>query len=328
MFKLKRTLLVCIALILSIAIFAIAQEAPAEGARAGRGGMMGGRGGMGRGGGAVVSEELLEGADREVAPEGFDVEREGIARGNIVTVEYDSNSIGAKRKMNIYTPPGYSEDEEYPVFYLLHGMGDDHTGWQMKGSANVIFDNLYADKKLAPMIVVMPNGNATTETGGGGFGRGGGRGGAGGWGGWGEPFEKDLVESIIPYIEENYPVIADREHRTLAGLSMGGGQSLSMGLSHMDLFSAVGGFSSAPNLVPADQLITDPNEVKEKVKILWVSCGDSDGLMGNSSNFHTTLKEMEIPHIWHVDFGGHSWNVWKNDLYLLSQKLFQNDGSN
>ena len=319
MIKLRRVLLVCVVSLLSIAIPAMAQEeAPDAGARGGRMG----RGGMGRGGGVVISEELLEAADREVAPEGFDIEREDIERGNIVEVEYDSNSLGIKRKMMVYTPPNYSEDVNYPVFYLLHGMGDDHTGWQMKGSANVIFDNLYADEKLVPMIVVMPNGNATTETGGRGFGRGGG-GGARDWGGWGTPFEEDLLGSIIPYIEENYPVIKDREHRTLAGLSMGGGQSLNIGLSHLDLFSVVGGFSSAPNLIPAGQTITDPEEVKKQIKVLWVSCGDRDGLMGNSSNFHTALEEMEIPHIWHVDFGGHSWSVWKNDLYLLSQKLFR-----
>lgn len=263
------------------------------------------------------------GAPLEPAPAGFDVPRDGIERGEIETIEYDS-SLGIKRKMTIYTPPGYDENVRYPVFYLLHGMGDDETGWTQKGVANVILDNLYADGKLAPMIVVMPNGNATTQTGGGrGFGGRGGRGGGGGWGGWGAPFTEDLLESVIPYVESHYPVIADRQHRTIAGLSMGGGQSLNIGLSHLDVFSSVGGFSSAPNLTPAGQTITDPQAAKEQLKLLWVSCGDNDGLMGNSRNFHTALEEMEIPHIWHIDSGGHQWSVWKNDLYLLSQFLFR-----
>src|SRR5437016_5631093 len=94
------------------------------------------------------------------APKGFDVRRDAVERGKVETVEYDSKTVGAKRKLVVYTPPGYSEDARYPVFYLLHGGGDDETGWQKKGAAAVILDNLYADKKLVPMLVVMPNGFA------------------------------------------------------------------------------------------------------------------------------------------------------------------------
>ena len=98
--------------------------------------------------------------DLPPAPAGFDARRDGIDRGAVETVEYDSKSVGGKRKMVVYTPPGYTKERQYPVLYLLHGAGDDETGWTEKGSANVILDNLYADKKLAPMIVVMPNGFA------------------------------------------------------------------------------------------------------------------------------------------------------------------------
>ena len=270
---------------------------------------------------ALTVTTALAGTSLEPASAGFDVRREGINRGRIETIEYDSSALGIKRRMTVYTPPGYNEDIKYPVLYLLHGMGDDETGWQQKGVANVIFDNLYADGKLVPMIVVMPNGNATTDTSASrGFGR---RGGRAGWGGWGAPFEKYLLNSIMPHIQSNYPVIADREHRAIAGLSMGGGQSLNIGLSHLDVFSSVGGFSSAPNLTPAGQTITDPQAAKEQLRLLWVSCGDADRLMRNSSNFHTALQEMGIPHIWHIDSGGHQWSVWKNDLYLLSQMLFR-----
>jgi enterochelin esterase-like enzyme len=258
------------------------------------------------------------------APAGFDVRRDGIERGKVETVEYDSKSVGVKRKMTIYTPPGYSKDTRYPVLYLLHGIGDDETGWTKKGSADMILDNLYADKKLVPMIVVMPNGRASAEP---------------------PPvnpfqgnviqayaaFEDDLLKDVIPYVEAHYSVRADREHRALAGVSMGGWQSLDFGLKHLDAFTWIGGlssawiggFSSAPNTKPAADLITDPDEVSKKLRLLWVSCGDKDHLLGISDRFHTALGEKKIPHIWHIDSGRHEWPVWKNDLYLFSQMLFR-----
>jgi enterochelin esterase-like enzyme len=250
------------------------------------------------------------------APSGFDIRREGIERGKIETVEYDSKSVGVKRKVVVYTPPGYSKDTRYPVFYLLHGIGDDETGWWKKGSADVILDNLYADKKLVPMIVVMPNGRASATP---------------------PPanpfegnafhafgaFEEDLLKDLIPYVESHYSVRADREHRALAGLSMGGGQSLNFGLKHLDTFAWVGGFSSAPNTRPAADLAPDPADTSKKLRLLWVSCGDQDRLMNISRSFHTTLEEKKVPHVWHVDTGGHTWPVWKNDLYLFSQRLFR-----
>jgi enterochelin esterase-like enzyme len=250
------------------------------------------------------------------APAGFDARRDGIERGKVETAEYDSKSVGVKRKMVIYTPPGYSKDARYPVLYLLHGIGDDETGWTKKGSADVILDNLFADKKLVPMIVVMPNGRASAEP---------------------PPanpfqgnpfqayaaFEDDLLKDVIPYVESHYPAHAGREHRALAGLSMGGGQSLNFGLKHLDTFAWIGGFSSAPNTRPAADLVTDPADATRKLRLLWVSCGDKDGLMGISDRFHTTLDEKKVPHVWHIDSGRHEWPVWKNDLYLFSQMLFR-----
>jgi enterochelin esterase-like enzyme len=250
------------------------------------------------------------------APAGFDVRREGIERGKVETVEYDSKTVGARRKMIVYTPPGYSKESRYPVFYLLHGIGDDETGWTKKGSAEIILDNLYADKKLVPMIVVMPNGRASAEP---------------------QPanvfqekvfrafaaFEDDLLKDLIPYVEAHYPVQADREHRALAGLSMGGGQSLNFGLKHLDTFAWIGGFSSAPNTMRAAELVSQPEDAARNLRLLWVSCGDQDQLMGISKAFHTALEEMKVPHLWHVDSGGHEWPVWKNDLYLLAPMLFR-----
>ena len=185
------------------------------------------------------------------AAKGFDTRREGIERGKLEAVEYDSKTVGIKRKMTVYTPPGYSQDSKYPVLYLLHGIGDTESGWSRTGKAEIILDNLYADKKAVPMIVVMPNGRASAEP-------------APANPFEGNPFEayaafeNDLLKDVIPYIESHYSVQADREHRALAGLSMGGGQSLNFGLRNLDTFAWVGGFSSAPNTQPARSLIPEP----------------------------------------------------------------------
>lgn len=248
------------------------------------------------------------------APAGFDVVREGIPHGKIETVEYDSKSIGNKRKMLVYTPPDYSPDKKYPVLYLLHGIGGTEREWADNGAPAAILDNLLADKKIVPMIVVMPNGRARSNDRAEGnvfesapaFG----------------DFDKDLLGSIIPFVESHYFVVADREHRALAGLSMGGGQSLDFGLANTDVFAWVGGFSSAPNTFPPQKLVSDFDKARS-LKLLWVSCGDKDGLIGISQNVHKYLKENNVPHVWHVDSGAHSWPVWKNDLYLFSQLIFK-----
>ncbi len=244
------------------------------------------------------------------APAGFDIEEKDIARGKLETVEYDSKSVGGKRKMVIYTPPGYERDRKYPVLYLLHGAGDNETGWQRRGLANVILDNLYAQGKLAPMIVVMPNGSVRTP----GNDRGRGRDNA---------FENDLLHDILPYVETNYAAQADAEHRAIAGLSMGGGQAISIGLAHLDTFAWVGGFSSALFGPQAERLVDTTN--RAQLRLLWLSCGNADRLIDGSKALHDALEKQEVPHVWHVDAGSHAWPVWKNDLYLLSQRLFRNE---
>ena len=129
---------------------------------------------------------------------------------------------------------------------------------------------------------------------------------------------------LIPFIESNYSVLADREHRGLAGLSMGGGQSLNFGLGNLDTFAWVGGFSSAPNTMPPAQLVRDPAAARQKLKLLWVSCGDQDSLFNISEGVHNHLVEQKVPHIWQVDIGGgHTFPVWKNNLYHLSTLLFR-----
>jgi enterochelin esterase-like enzyme len=250
-------------------------------------------------------------------PEGFDKAREGIAHGKIQTVEYESKSVGSKRKALVYTPPGYSAGKKYPVLYLLHGIGGDEEEWHRGGHPEIILDNLIAENKAVPMIIVMPNGRAQPDD---------------------RPgtnamatapafakFEKDLLGDLIPFIQSRYSVKNDRESRALAGLSMGGGQSLNFGLGNLDTFAWIGAFSSAPNTRPAAELVPDPESAKKQLKVLYISCGNKDGLIRISQGVHAYLKEKDVPHIWHVDDHAHDFHHWKNSLYHFSQIIFKTD---
>ena len=248
-------------------------------------------------------------------PAGIDKERKDVPHGKLEMIAYESKTVGTTRKMQVYTPPGYTKDKKYPVLYLLHGIGGDETEWQRFCKPNVLLDNLLADGKVTPMIVVMPNGRAQKNDRAEGdvfrsapaF----------------AAFEQDLLNDVIPTIEARYSVQADREHRALAGLSMGGGQSLNFGLAHLDTFAWVGGFSSAPNTKPPSQLVPDPAVAKEKLKLLWLGCGKKDGLIRISQGVHAYLKEKGVPHVWHVDGNAHDPTEWKNNLYLFSQRIFR-----
>ena len=251
------------------------------------------------------------------APRGFDSLRTEIAHGKIDTISYASKTVGTTRRAIIYTPPGYSKNNKYPVLYLLHGIGGDEKEWLNGGKPQVILDNLYADKKIEPMIVVMPNGRAMKDDRAGGnifdsikvqaF----------------ATFENDLLNDLIPFIEKKYSVLTDREHRAIAGLSMGGGQSLNFGLGNLGKFAWVGGFSSAPNTKRPEELIPDPEAAKNKLKLLWISCGDNDGLISFSKRTHDYLYEKGVQHIYYIEPGGHDFKVWKNGLYMFSQFLFK-----
>lgn len=249
-------------------------------------------------------------------PEGFDAARESIEHGKLETIEYASKTVGITRKARVYTPPGYSKDQKYPVLYLLHGIGGDENEWARHGAPNVIMDNLYAEKKAVPMIVVLPNGRASKDV----TAR--------------DPipkqspafatFEKDLLNDLIPYIEAHYSVKTDRESRAIAGLSMGGGQSLNFGLANLDTFAWVGGFSSAPNTRPADQLIKDHADAAKKLRLLYVACGDKDRLFRISQDVHAMLEDKKVPHVYRVIAGGqHDFKVWKSDLYHFAQLVFR-----
>ncbi len=235
--------------------------------------------------------------------------------GQSEMITYESKSVGTTRNMQVYTPPGYSKEKKYPVLYLLHGIGGDETEWQRFATPNILLDNLLAEGKITPMIVVMPNGRAQKNDRAQGnvfstapaF----------------AAFEQDLLKDVIPAIEARYSVQADREHRALAGLSMGGGQALNFGLAHLDTFAWVGGFSSAPNTKPAAELVPDPASAKEKLKLLWIACGKRDGLIRISQAVHGYLKEKDVPHVWHVDGNAHDPTEWRNNLYLFSQHIFR-----
>ena len=255
--------------------------------------------------------------DKPVFPEPpaeFATRRDDIPHGKLEMIEYDSKTVGNPRKALVYTPPGYSSDIKYPVLYLLHGIGGDEEEWHHHGSPEVILDNLVADKKAVPMIVVMPNGRAQPNDRAEGnvyatapaF----------------EKFEQDLLKDLIPAIESKFSVKTDREDRALAGLSMGGGQSLNFGLAHLDSFAWIGGFSSAPNTKSPEQLVPDPANAAKMLKLLWISCGNRDGLIEISQRMHAYLNEKGINHIWQVDSGVHEFTVWKKDFYQFAQLIF------
>jgi enterochelin esterase-like enzyme len=251
------------------------------------------------------------------SPAGFDTPRKEIKKGKIDTIIYYSKTVGTKRRALIYTPPSYTKTRKYPVLYLLHGIGGDEKEWLKGGQPQIILDNLYAENKLQPMIVIMPNGRAMKDDRAIGnimasdkveaF----------------ATFEKDLLNDLIPFVEKKYPVLTDRENRAIAGLSMGGGQSLNFGLGNLDRFAWIGGFSSAPNTKAPELLVPNPDETKKKLKVLWISCGDNDGLISFSQRTHDYLVAKSVPHIFYIEPGIHDFKVWKNDLYMFSQLLFK-----
>ncbi|TMI74296.1 MAG: esterase [Bacteroidetes bacterium] len=269
--------------------------------------------------GSVVLINVSVNSQEPVKPgqPGFDVPHDSIPHGKIDTITYKSKTVDTLRRTLIYTPPGYSKKKKYPVLYLLHGIGGDEKEWLNGGKPQVILDNLYAQGKIEPMIVVMPNGRAMKND--------------RATGNIMAPdkvqafatFEKDLLNDLIPFIEKKYPVFTDREHRAIAGLSMGGGQSLNFGLGNLDKFAWIGGFSSAPNTKPPQELVPDAAAAREKIKLLFISCGASDGLISFSKRTHDYLVQNNVPHIYFIEPGVHDFKVWKDGLFMFSQLIFK-----
>ncbi len=252
------------------------------------------------------------------APAGFNTSRAGKIQGRVEVFEYDSTVTGARRKAVVYLPPHYSTERKYPVLYLLHGIGGNEWEWSGYVHADAIVDNLIADGKATPMIVVMPNGRALADDrapapdqtfspqNAEGFAK----------------FERDLLDCLIPAVQAKYSVSTNREQRALAGLSMGGGQSLNFGLKHLDTFAWVGGFSSAPNTRPPAELVPNPAAVREQLRLLYLSCGNKDGLISVSQGVHVYLKQQNVPHTWNVDDHGHDGETWGSNLHHFAQRLF------
>ena len=253
------------------------------------------------------------------APAGFDKPPTNGIAGRTEVFEYDSTATGMRRKAVVYLPPQYSSDRKYPVLYLLHGIGGNEWEWIGYVHADAIVDNLIAAGKATPMIVVMPNCRSLADDrapapdktfspqNAGGFAK----------------FERDLLDCLIPAVQAKYSASTNREHRAIAGLSMGGGQSLNFGLKHLDTFAWVGGFSSAPNTKPPAELVPDPAAVRERLKLLYLSCGNKDGLISISQGVHTYLKQQNVPHIWNVDDHTHDRETWASNLYYFAQRIFR-----
>jgi enterochelin esterase family protein len=267
-----------------------------------------------------------------------------VPHGAVASVHYNSTSLGGIRRAHVYTPPGYeSGRDKYPVFYLLHGAGDVDDSWSSVGRAGFILDNLIASGKAKPMIVVMPAGHVN---------------GAGkALGGPapsttpvppGQPdlFAQDFVNDLMPYVEKNYRVLTDRQNRAIAGLSMGGSQTLNIAIPHLDKFAYVGVFSSgvlgggrgaapasaAPATPPppfgeawekANLAALDNTAAKRGLRLLWFSTGKEDGLITTSKNTVELLKKHGFSPVFVESEGAHTWLNWRDYLAVFAPQLFQ-----
>ncbi|HLY20407.1 MAG TPA: alpha/beta hydrolase-fold protein [Bryobacteraceae bacterium] len=254
-----------------------------------------------------------------------------VPHGAVASVTYYSTALGRFRRMHIYTPPGYEGGGgKYPIFYLLHGAGDCDDSWTSVGRAGFILDNLVAAKKAAPMIVVMPAGHTSAT--------------------FPQPgaarpardeFLEDFVNDIMPYVEKNYRVLTDRAHLAIAGLSMGGGQTLNISMSHLDRFAYIGVFSAglfAPRRPNADRTaapalppeweeqhaaVLDNAALKPGLKLLWFGTGANDFVMPVTKITVEMLKKHGFAPEFHESEGGHTWVNWRNYLHEFAPQLFR-----
>jgi enterochelin esterase-like enzyme len=245
---------------------------------------------------------------------------QSVPHGTIQIRTYISTPLQRVRRLYIYTPPQYDSEprRKFPVLYLRHGSGDNEANWSEDGRAGVILDNLLAQNKAVPMLIVMPNGDTD-----------------GSWAGGSSPeamdmLAKELFGDIMPLIEKNYRVLAHRENRAITGLSMGGGQAFTIGLRNMDKFAWVGEFSSGlvstADFDLAKHLpgfLDDPAAVNRKMKLIFLSCGDDDPRINGQLNLVDFLKQKGIHVEWYRTPGVHEWKVWRYSLAEFLQLVFQ-----
>jgi enterochelin esterase-like enzyme len=267
-----------------------------------------------------------------------------VPHGAVAAVTYYSTALQKFRRMHVYTPPGYELGTgKFPVFYLLHGAGDADDSWTSVGRAGFILDNLMAAKKATPMIVVMPAGHTTQTTGG--------RGAAPGVAP--DEFEQDFVKDIMPYVEKSYRVLAGRPYRAIAGLSMGGNQTLNIAIPHLDQFTYVGVFSSgligtfgggrgrgpaaAPGAAAAPPAPAAPDPAweqqhlaaldnttaKKGLKLFWFATGSEDALMPTTKGTVELFKKHGFSPTFKESAGGHTWANWRDYLNEFAPQLFK-----
>jgi enterochelin esterase family protein len=245
------------------------------------------------------------------SPRPFDVRP--VAHGKVDIRYYDSKTTKQTRRVHVYTPPNYERTtSRLPVLYLLHGGDGEDSVWTAFGRAHAILDNLIADKIISPMIVVMPNGYAY---------------------GWDSgvaadkqqaDFQKDLIDDLIPFVQANYRASSDRKDRALAGLSRGGGQTLSIGLRHLNLFSRLGVFSAGSNN-PQDafkDVAANARKVDQQIDLLWIGCGTDDFALPGANRLDEFLTANGIAHTFRKTAGEHTWIVWRQYLKELAPLLW------
>jgi enterochelin esterase family protein len=256
-------------------------------------------------------------------PAFYDVQ--DVPHGEIRTLLYRSRSNGANRELTVYVPPGYEQarNRRYPVLYLLHGFANDHHSWHRYGRANDILDNLIAERKIEPFLVVMPLGYGGASVNGDGT----------GIAPAADPrgdvslYERDLLEDVIPMIDRTYRTVADRRHRAIVGFSMGGGQAGRIGLKHLETFSQVGvmsaGMAGGTDTEPMATLAKNPAQANKQIDLLWIACGTEDAALKGASTLHRALEQASIKHTYLETAGAHHWRVWRRYLRDLSPLLFK-----
>ncbi|MDD2380135.1 MAG: alpha/beta hydrolase-fold protein [Mariniphaga sp.] len=239
--------------------------------------------------------------------------------GDVIIHWYHSKVTGNTRKCLIYTPPGYRHEmnKRYPVLYLQHGSGESELGWTMQGKVNFIMDNLIAEGKAVPMIIVMDNGYAPAPD----------AEDKNRPAGNSNKFEELVLQDLIPEIDANYRTLSARESRAIAGLSMGAGQAQRIGFGNLDVFASIGAFSGGSrNFDPNTSysgVFKDAKKFNETVKLYWFGCGTLDRAYEGARSLHNELSKHGIQHVWHEMHGSHEWQVWRHHIHEFAQQLFK-----